>query len=281
MLPPPLSSIQAAIRIVSNAVILPRNLVPSDSLAAAPQAFHNDTVSAGRTNATLALTNEISGPDPIEYSSSFSSAVDRSLSSLSVAKPALAPRACMAENKEEEKEEGAMEEFDFEYTSTASEGPFLPAPVTFVEEEEEELFDAEDYPVPQVDLPEYDPNDPLWTYIYTWLKTPGLPDPFFHVPAQYHQSLETYLNTLLALPPQEEDVDYTDSSSGHYPVPLGADPAAHGPATLHGPAAPAPMNEDGDDLFMIPTTLGPWTALWEMGDDNGIPILREGWAQFH
>ena len=129
----------------------------------------------------------------------------------------------MEEDEEEEKEEGAMEEFDFEYTSTASEGPFLLAPTTFVEEDEEALFDPEDYPVPQVELPEYGSNNPLWIYIDTWLKTPELPDPFVHVPTQYHQSLETYLNTVLALPQQEEADDDADSSTGHDPVPLGAD----------------------------------------------------------
>ncbi|KAK3823905.1 MAG: hypothetical protein JOS17DRAFT_752561 [Linnemannia elongata] len=284
MLPPLLSSIQAAIQIVSNAV-MPRKLHPSDSLTATPQAFANDAVSTGPFDATLAPTDEISGPDPIKpslsSSSSSSSAEGRSLSSLPIAKTVLAPRSCMEKDEEWEKEEEVMDEYNFEYTSTASEGPFLPAPATSMEEYEEDLFDTEDYPIPQVELPEYDPNDPLWMYIHTWQMTPGLPDPFIHIPAQYHKSLETYLNTHVTPLPQEEAVDYTDSSLDHDLVPLGAGPNTQAPATLHGPATTAPMTEYSDDQFINSTTLGPWSALWVMGDDDEVPNLREGWAQFH
>ncbi|KAG9063570.1 hypothetical protein KI688_004455 [Linnemannia hyalina] len=268
--------------IVSNAVMPPRNLLPSYSLAADPQAFVNDTVSVNPSEAPLEPIDETSAHDPIEHSSSSSSSCSSAEGRL--AGHALAPRACMEEDEEGEKEEGAMKEFDFEYTLTASEGPFLSYPATS-KEGEEDLFDAEDYPVPQVNLPKYDPNDPLWIYIDTWLKTPELPDPFVHVLAQYHQSLETYLNTILAPPPPQEEADNNaDSSSRHDSVPLGEDPNTQGPTTLHGPATPAPMTEDVDDLFRIPTRPGLWSALWVMGDDDDddeVPDLRDGSAQVH
>lgn len=76
--------------------------------------------------------------------------------------PALAQRGCI----EAEEEEGALDEVYFDCSSSSSHCQPAPALATFMEKEE--YFDAEEYPVSQVGLPAYDPNNSLWMYIEAW-----------------------------------------------------------------------------------------------------------------
>ncbi|KAG9063571.1 hypothetical protein KI688_004456 [Linnemannia hyalina] len=333
MMPPTIvSPIQAASLVISDAEMPPRIMYPSDSLAAAPQALVNDTVSVGPfggpwhlekkiTDPSLieqhlsssedhsmsvsepvlvqVTTEEILNPDPIVHASP-SYSENRSLTVLSTG-PALAqttteeisdsssmeytssssesrylsfPLPSLSQRATTEEE--AMEEFDFEYTSSSGHVLSTPAPATFMEKEEDgedEFIGAEDHPVPQVALPEYDPNDPLWMYIDTWLNqlpNTRIPDPFVHVPAQYHHSLETLLNSVLppSLPSHQVQDGGMNSTSNNSPTPLGVHPKAQGPSAVLSPSTPTPMTVDDDGSLMLSTPPGSWNSVWTIGEDD-------------
>ncbi|KAF9543158.1 hypothetical protein EC957_001220 [Mortierella hygrophila] len=245
-------------------------------------------------------TEDILNPDPI-VNASTSCSEDRSLTVLSIGPalaqstteeildsssesrylsfppPALAQRATTEEEAIEE--EVVMEDFDIEYASS-SPGHFLSAPAlaTFMEKEEygeDGFIIAEDHPVPQVALPEYDPNDPLWMYIDTWLNqlpNSRIPDPFVHVPAQYHHCLETLLNSILppSLTSHQVQDGGIDSSSNNGPMPLGAHPNAQGPSAMPSPSTPTPMTVDDDGSLMLSTPPGPLNSMWAIDEDDDL-----------
>lgn len=144
-------------------------------------------------------------------------------------------------------------------------------------------FGAEDHPVPQVALPEYDPNDSLWMYIDTWLNqlpNSRIPDPFVHVPVQYHHSLETLLNSVLppSLPSHQVQDGGMDSSSNNGPTPLGVYPNAQGPSAVLSPSTPIPMTVEDDGSFMLSAPPGPWNNVWVIDEDNDPDTpYQQGW----
>ncbi|KAF9293440.1 hypothetical protein BGZ88_005368 [Linnemannia elongata] len=213
---------------------------------------------------------------------------------LSFPPPALAQRAAMSE--EAMQEEGAKGECDFEYTSFSSH--HVPAPeaaepahTTSMEEEgvDEEFymgyhpFDAEDHPVPQISLPEYDSNDPLWMYIDTWLNqlpNSRIPDPFVHVPAKYHHSLETFLNSVLppSLPSHQIQESGMDSPSNNGPSPPEVHPNTQDPSAVLRSSTPTPMTLDDDESFIFSAPPGPWNTMWVIDEDDDLDApYQQGW----
>ncbi|KAF9307674.1 hypothetical protein BGZ91_008278 [Linnemannia elongata] len=247
------------------------------------------TVLSTRPSRALTTIEEILDSASMEYTSS--SLEDRCSS---FPQPALAQRAIMRE--EAMQEERAKGECDFEYTSFSSH--HVPAPeadefahTTSMKEEgvDEEFymgyhpFDAEDHPVPQIALPEYDPNDPLWMYIDTWLNqlpNSRIPDPFVHVPAKYHHSLETFLNSVLppSFPSHQIQDSGMDSSSNNGPSPPEVHPNTQDPSAVLRSSTPTPMTLDDDESFIFSAPPGPWNTMWVIDEDDDLDApYQQGW----
>lgn len=266
---------------------------PDPIVHASPSYSEDRSLTALYTKSALAqiTTEEIPDPGSMEYSSSSSEG-----HYLSFPLPALAQKATTGE--EAMGEEGAMEGFDFEYTLLSSH--HLPAfeaaesvHTTSMEEEgvNEEFymghhpFDAEDHPVPQVALPEYDPNDPLWIYIDTWLNqlpNTRIPDPFVHIPAQYHHGLETFLNSVLppSLPSRQGQGQDggMNSSSNNGSRPLEVHPNAQDPSTVLSLSTPTPMAVDEDSSSTLSAPPGPWNSVWvTVEDDDPDAPYQQDW----
>ncbi|KAF8942448.1 hypothetical protein BGZ47_006472, partial [Haplosporangium gracile] len=156
--------------------------------APATLANNNDTLDL--FDSPLTPTEEIPDSDLIEHTF-FSSSEDYSVF---VSELVLAQTTSM---EEEEEMEGEKEESSMDH--------YL-------------AFNVQDYPMHHLDLPEYNPDDPLWVHIGTFLDQLRLPnsqitDPFLNVLVEYHQSLFSYFTLLLTSQPSSYRQDLSPISS--------------------------------------------------------------------